>query len=115
MVDGDASRIPQSMEFQMFRIVQELINNSSKHGHAKRVRITISVMESDLVVNVTDNGAGFDPKALENAKGIGVRNIYARAHILGGEVNYESAPGAGTSVTVRAPLLTKMSHENSNR
>ncbi|HXB31792.1 MAG TPA: sensor histidine kinase [Puia sp.] len=83
----------------LFRIIQETLQNSIKHAGADHIDISISAKDG-LTVIVKDDGSGFNvDEALHN--GIGLGNIRRRAKAIGGEVNIISAPGEGTSTTIR--------------
>lgn len=85
----------------LFRIVQEAIQNAIKHASAANVYITIDKQYTVLTVTVRDDGSGFDET--NATKGLGFRNISHRTHLLGGTVNWQSAPGKGTTVTIELP------------
>ena len=85
----------------LFRIIQETLQNSIKHAGAGRIDIEISVNDA-LTVVVKDDGKGFKvDEGLNN--GIGLSNIRRRAKAIGGVVSIISAPGEGTSTTIRLP------------
>lgn len=88
----------------LFRIIQEAIGNAVKHGHAKRIGIWISESAGQLVLRVTDDGAGFVPDQSVSGFSIGLRNVRERAELLGGLAEISSAPNRGTIVTVTLPL-----------
>jgi signal transduction histidine kinase len=85
----------------LFRIVQETLQNAIKHANAANVYITISNHSGILKVTVRDDGSGFDETRA--TKGLGFRNIGHRTHLLGGTVNWQSASGKGTTVTIELP------------
>jgi PAS domain S-box-containing protein len=102
-----AQRCPPAMELNLFRIVQESLNNVEKHARARTVRLQIAFSRGGLVLTIQDNGRGFDPNAVKPAirkrEGIGLTNIRERATILGGTCEVESTPNQGTTITVRVP------------
>ena len=103
-----AQRCPPAVELNLFRIVQEALNNVEKHARAKCVRLQIAVQQAGIMLKVQDDGRGFDPTAPKAAKrrgeGIGLTNIRERAAILGGACELESALSQGTTITVRVPF-----------
>jgi signal transduction histidine kinase len=91
-------------ELDAYRIVQEALHNSLKHAAATSVRVCIGPQVDDpgtLVLDVVDDGRGFDPAA--SARGIGLTSMRERAERLGGELSVDSAPGAGSLVRVVVP------------
>jgi signal transduction histidine kinase len=103
--DGQVSeRLPQHVEQELFRIAQEALNNVLKHAHATRVRVRLEVTSACVVLEVADNGVGFEP-ALGGvlAGGFGLPGIRERAQRLGGAAHITSAPGDGTCVRIEVP------------
>lgn len=86
------------VELHLFRILQELINNSVRHGQAKRVRIRLEPGADGLVIAYEDDGKGFDPREVRRNKGLGMKNIESRVQIIGGQWTYRSSPGYGLQV-----------------
>ncbi len=98
-----------SVEAQLLRIIQEALTNARKHAHAQRVQVRIHLEDSRAQVIVQDDGAGFDPGLLATAEGqkFGLRFMRERAEEVGGGVEIQSAPGAGTRVIIDVPRRTK--------
>ena len=94
-------------EVQVLRIVQEALTNVRKHAGATQVNVEFSEKEGGLEVAVTDNGSGFDPLAIERGEWphFGLQTMQERAEAIGGAIEIDSAPGRGTVVKVRLPLL----------
>ncbi len=96
-VQGEAQKLPEAQELGIFRILQECLTNIAKHAKATRVDVGVSFAVDAIVLDIADNGAGFDPnKTPKNHYGL--INMRERAKKAGGEVSIESAPGAGTHV-----------------
>jgi PAS domain S-box-containing protein len=95
---------PLSTKFKLdvFRIVQEQLNNIIKHANATRIRISFFQKETDNVLSVADNGKGFD--VAENAEGIGIINIKSRAAAYKGNVDLISRPGKGCVLKITFPI-----------
>ena len=85
----------------IYRIIQETINNSIKHSGAGKIAVTIDGDEDNLVIEVTDNGKGFSPGL--NKEGNGLNNIRKRAKEIGGEIELNSKPGEGTAMKLFLP------------
>ncbi|MGH2647056.1 MAG: sensor histidine kinase, partial [Ginsengibacter sp.] len=82
----------------IYRIVQEQINNILKHASASKVEIALKKEVNCLVININDNGKGFDTSAKRN--GIGLKNIKNRAELYSGVVQIISAPGEGCKMKI---------------
>lgn len=100
---GMENRLPQTVEINIYRMVQELINNMLKHADATKITLELAVAGNDLSVRVADNGKGFDANRLGANEGIGWQNIQSRAALLNGTFALNSAPGQGTQVIIKAP------------
>jgi len=87
----------------IFRIVQESLTNIVRHAQANKVVITLERSETNCLLEVRDNGRGFDP-SLRKEKSFGLVSIRERALMLGGEVEISSAPGRSTVIRVHIPL-----------
>jgi signal transduction histidine kinase/ligand-binding sensor domain-containing protein len=93
-------------EINCYRIVQESINNIIKHAGATKAYVEVFREHGELRITVRDNGRGFDEAATRQrpSTGLGLTSIAERAHMLGGALVIEAAPGQGTTLHVRAPL-----------
>ncbi len=94
--------LPENLKINVYRIVQEQVNNIVKYAQAKQVRIEIAQTEERLCLDVIDNGRGFDMKQLH--KGIGLKNMLFRAEAYHGHFQIETEPGAGCRLRVDFPL-----------
>ena len=95
-------------EINLFRIVQEILNNIVKHAEASGVEFRLEARGGAIFVGVHDNGGGFDPEQQGvAAEGFGLRGLSERARLMGGECGIESQPGRGTMVTVMIPIPPK--------
>ena len=92
--------IDQTTSITIYRIVQELINNTMKHAAAKTAIVQVAKSDQQLTVTVEDDGKGFDTAILNKAKGIGWSNIENRVEFLKGKLDVKSAAGKGTSVLI---------------
>jgi signal transduction histidine kinase len=105
--DGLTSRLSARVEVGLYRILEEALENARRHSRATRVRTEIHADGRTVTVEVTDNGAGFEPDHLsrdrENDQGFGLLGIRERARLLGGSLMISSKPGAGTALRVTVP------------
>ena len=92
--------LEQSTSIAIYRIVQELINNTMKHAAAKTAIVQVSKANGEISITVEDDGKGFNPLILQEAKGIGWSNIQSRVEYLKGTLDVQSEPGKGTSVHI---------------
>lgn len=88
----------------IFRVLQEILNNTLKHAEADLIQIKVGYGLGILELSVLDNGKGFDVSAVSLGKsGMGLANIYRRVSLMKGEVNIGSMVGAGTNIKIQIP------------
>lgn len=92
--------IPQSIAIALYRVVQELVNNSMKHSGATNALVQLSKTPTGLSLTVEDDGKGFDTRITQGSAGMGWNNIRSRVESLKGRLDLVSAPGKGTSVYI---------------
>lgn len=102
-IDENLKLSPQ-VEQEIYRVAIEALNNSLKHSEATRVVLSLRRDESNLLLEVFDNGLGFDPSNNRAEGGMGLASMHERARILGGELTVSSISGAGTTICLKAPL-----------
>jgi signal transduction histidine kinase len=88
---------------QIYRIVQEAVNNALKYANASRISIELETTDRSIELAVTDDGKGFDLEEVQHTDGFGLRIMQYRAGILGGQLAINTAPGNGTLVHFRIP------------
>jgi two-component system, NarL family, sensor kinase len=93
-------QLDNTTSIAIYRIVQELLNNVLKHAGATQVLIQLLAEGNKLVVNVEDDGKGFDTSTLKKAEGIGWKNIQSRIDFLNGKLDIQSSIGKGTNVNM---------------
>lgn len=91
-------KLPPEVEIQLYRIIQELLNNVIKHSGATACDIRLSAGSEGIRIGLKDNGKGFEKKHAKT--GIGLQNIGSRVNSLNGTFTIDSAPGKGTSVSI---------------
>jgi len=99
---GIEKRMSYKTEHQLFRITQELINNTLKYANARNVIIEFLVRDEKVLLLYEDDGKGFDIS--KTKRGYGLSNIESRAGSMGGEVDFDSRPGAGSRTTIEMPI-----------
>lgn len=95
-------RLRPEQEVALYRIVQELINNTLKHAGARRIKVAGDWLPGKYFLNYKDDGKGFDFN--ENiAAGLGLRNIESRVTVLNGELNWQTSLGEGLDIKIYLP------------
>jgi PAS domain S-box-containing protein len=105
----EEAQIPEALKTNIFRIVQESLNNVAKHAKAKRVLVGLSwARQAELVLTVRDDGEGLEPSVAGGRNrpgGLGLPSMRERAEGTDGDLRIDSAPGKGTTITARWPLI----------
>ena len=118
--DSDPQRMSPEIETALYRVVQEAINNIARHAAARNVEIGLELEDGIAMVNIIDDGIGFDLTELsmgaikdidsadipssENTRGLGLLGMQERIELLGGELEIIAIPGNGTQIHIRVPL-----------
>ncbi|MBX7093972.1 MAG: PAS domain S-box protein [Flavobacteriales bacterium] len=102
--------INPSIEIALYRIFQELLNNSVKHSKATEFRVILRMEDEKIVLQCEDNGIGYNPK--EVSSGIGLNNIKVRVRFCNGSILTESGKGKGTINVVRVPTTLNPNTSN---
>ncbi len=106
---GSAAIANNAIATQLYRIAQEALNNALKHSLADHIRISLSQETDEIILEICDNGIGFDPQpapyAPSAAGGIGLRIMEYRASMLGGELQIDRNGGHGSTVRCTVPTV----------
>ena len=97
-----ANALTDVQQVNVYRIIQEHLNNILKHANAKKVNINMQYEDNQITLSIKDDGQGFDVAA--KRKGIGFNNIQSRAELLNGKMNVISRPGKGCLLIVNFPV-----------
>jgi PAS domain S-box-containing protein len=103
-VAGQERRLPLIIEEDLYRIVQESLNNAVKHAKAQQVTVRLRFDDHHFGLEVSDDGIGFDPTRARQGGGLGLRGIEERVQRIGGQLVVESAPDEGTILKVEVDL-----------
>jgi two-component system nitrate/nitrite sensor histidine kinase NarX len=103
---GAEPDLPPEAQLQLFRIVQEALNNVHQHARARHVTVRLSNAPDGISLAVEDDGTGLRPPDREGGDHFGLRIMRERAQSIGGELKVESRPGAGTALHIRVPART---------
>ncbi len=97
----DEDQLPDNKKLALYRILQEQLNNIIKYAGASQVSIILRLTAGNILLQIKDDGVGFD---LTNVKkGLGITNIHNRAELFGGKVLVNTAPGMGCEMNVSLP------------
>ncbi|MFA7241844.1 MAG: PAS domain S-box protein [Sulfuricellaceae bacterium] len=110
-IDDDEWALDEHIATAIFRIVQEALTNITRHADASHVMVEIRRRGDAILVQVRDNGQGFDLDASLEKKRFGLLGIRERVDMLGGRLDIISSPGAGTSLRVRLPCKSGIMEE----
>jgi len=102
-IDEDTP-VPKEIAVTAYRIMQEAMTNVSRHAGATVLLVSLLIEPRKLLLSIYDNGAGFDPDALEASRGSGIAGMEERAHLVDGRLQIHSVTGEGTRVVLDCPL-----------
>jgi signal transduction histidine kinase len=111
LLTGTVCSLPPEVEVTLLRATQEALANARKHAQAGQVVVTLSYMADLIILDVRDDGVGFDPTRLnapssdEPSGGFGLLAMRERVEQLGGTLLIESSAGEGTTLAVELPLI----------
>jgi signal transduction histidine kinase len=108
--EGVPPNLPPDLTLSLFRIVQEALQNALKYSSATRVDVALRAGPPGLVLTIADDGVGFDVEASWGT-GLGLISIGERIEAIGGTLAIRSAPGGGTSFTIKVPLALEAGGE----
>lgn len=95
------------VEINVYRLVQEGLNNIRKHAQARRVKVTLVGVSPNIILRIEDDGKGFDVRARERSlngeKRLGLRSMKERVNLLQGQMMIDSHPGKGAKISIKFP------------
>ena len=98
---GVPEDLPDEYNVTIYRLVQEALNNAVRHSGARNARVNVNCADHRIVVEVSDDGRGFDPR---RSRGVGILGMEERVRRLGGHLTIDSQPGRGATVRAELPL-----------
>lgn len=104
LIANEIGELPPHTEQALYRIAQEALNNALKHAHVQCISVQLQRMPSGVLLEISDDGLGFDAAAAGETGGLGLRGIVERVAELGGQSTVRSAEGAGTQLRVEVVL-----------
>jgi signal transduction histidine kinase len=105
--DSDLKELSQAQALTLFHICQEALANAAKHAKAKNVQVALWATEDRVLMEINDDGNGFDMEQLHVSIGHGLANMQTRAHAVGGEVDISSVLHEGSTILVWVPRHLK--------
>lgn len=103
-VTGEERSLSDDRQLILYRICQELLNNTVKHAQPGKVNLRLAFEEKELVIDLSDDGIGFDAvAALKNINASGLTNLHNRARLIGASLSLTSVPGQGTGCIINIP------------
>lgn len=96
--------LPPGIELCAYQIAKEALENSVRYSQASEIRVTLTEVDGELHVTVSDNGIGFDLERVDRTSHFGLGMLEARSHLAGGRFQITSSPGSGTKVEAQLPL-----------
>ena len=109
--DGVEEHLPDPIKTCVYRVVQEALHNCEKHSGASKVRVTVRQLDEGLLATVEDDGRGFT-STVQCSTGLGLLGMRERSANAGGSVTIDSAPGRGTRIALRIPLVRSRTEVN---
>ena len=101
--------LSDGLQLQVYRILQEFINNTVKHAQADNLQIDLSIIHNLLHMRLADNGAGYDSKVIDKLEGLGRKGITSRVKYLGGNLHDLSKVGLGCRLDIEVPITAQVS------
>jgi signal transduction histidine kinase len=97
--------VSNKTKINVYRIIQESMQNIYKHANASQIKISISLKNNVICLDIIDDGSGFD--TAKSKKGIGLKNMTSRVEDVNGKITFLSEQGQGTSVYVKIPYTNQ--------
>ena len=102
---ADCRGLSESQSLHLYRMLQEMLQNALKHSKADQFVVQADRDGDKLVIQVWDNGIGFEPESRKNGTGVGLYNLATRAEMIGATLITRSAQGKGTRYEIRLDIL----------
>ncbi len=105
LIDAGYVALPLHVSMNIFRIIQESLNNITKHAEATEVDLHLKKKRKNMIVSIKDNGIGFNPEKIKKKITFGIIGMQERAKMIGGELQIQSHEGKGTRVELKVPII----------
>jgi signal transduction histidine kinase len=103
VITGAECALPPEHEFTILRVIQESLANIARHARASQVTVTLSYTLDAILLDINDDGCGFDPNQIQG-RGFGLVNMHYRVGQLGGTLTIESEAGEGATIMAHLPI-----------
>ncbi len=97
-------RLPVLVQNELYQIAREALNNALKHARAQRVQVRLRFADTWTILEIADDGVGFEPAKSREGGGLGMESMEERAARIGATLKIRSAPGQGATITIEVPL-----------
>lgn len=109
-IEGESYPIDSVVQITLLRVIQEACNNAVKHAKASKLEVTVTYTEKQIVLNIEDDGIGFDVTSIpdetrDDNSGFGLSMMRERVYLLSGNIEIQSSPGEGCTITVTIPRM----------
>ncbi len=111
-LNEDGLNVPSEIGIGFFRIYQESLTNIARHSGADRVKVSLEAKNNRLILNIADNGKGFDVESIKSKRTLGLLGMNERTAMMNGNYELISQPGKGTTVRVTVALDIKLNSVN---
>jgi signal transduction histidine kinase len=96
--------LPQEVGLCLFRVLQEALQNATKHSGVKRIEVQLREQSDEIHLIVSDSGRGFDIEAARRGRGLGLTSMRERIRLVKGTIDIQSTPMGGTTIHARVPV-----------
>ena len=101
-----SSSLPRELGVNLFRVLQEGLQNVVKHSGARRVDVRLLEVSGEIHLDIRDSGRGFNVDGALRGKGLGLTSMRERVRLVNGTIAFDSKPMGGTTIHIRVPLVT---------
>lgn len=103
---GDTTRLPENKEIMLYRVIQEMVNNTIKHARAENISVDMDISITELKIIYKDDGIGLDLEKVTESESpsLGMKSIQSRISFLNGQIKIETAPGKGLRYEITVPV-----------
>jgi two-component system, NarL family, sensor kinase len=102
-IQENLERLPENQEIMLYRIVQEMVNNTLRHANANKISLLLHETDGNLHLTYSDDGKGFDVNKMMEGKSLGLKSIKSRVDFLNGKLTIQSEPSEGTTYFINIP------------
>ena len=103
-IKGELVNFDETKKVMIYRLVQEIISNIRKHAEANTILIQLLVHQNEIKLIIEDDGKGFNYVKARTQGGLGLKSINSRVEFLDGQIDWDSQPGKGTTISINIPV-----------